>query len=333
MVSYNQLNNFLMVNKTLCSAFWNHTNIRGGDRIFPCCRFKKPIAQFDGNLEKILHISEYAVLREKSILGEHISECSKCYHEETLGKKSLRQEFNETYDTESIGLKYLEIGFDNICNLTCDGCWGEFSSAWANIENPQVSKKLNILQTSKLTEIPDSIERIVFLGGEPLMTNKHIKFLKKLKHPSKISVTYYTNGTFLFKEKDIEVLNQFKNINIILSIDGYAELNEKVRSGSKWKDILNFIAQIKSTSFDFTIHSVIHLNNWFGFKELANFVKSVEINWTTNILTYPKKLDIINLSDAEKNQLKKLLECIDNFPNKEYVLNHIKNKITWMTTV
>ena len=322
-----------MNNKTLCSAFWNHTNIRGGDRIFPCCRFKQPIAQFDGNLQQVLEIPEYESLREKSLAGEFIPECSKCYHEESLGKKSLRQEFNETYNIDSLSLKYLEIGFDNICNLTCDGCWGEFSSAWANIENPQTPKKLNILQTSNLTNIPDSIERIVFLGGEPLMTNKHIKFLKRIKQPSKVSVTYYTNGTFLFKEKDIEILNRFSKVNIILSVDGYADLNEKVRSGSNWKDILNFIAQVKTTNFDFTVHSVIHLNNWFGFKKLSDFIKTVEIKWTTNVLTYPKKLDIINLSEAEKMQLKELLECIDNFPNREYVLNHIKNKITWITTV
>ena len=315
-------------NKSLCSAFWNHTNIRGGDRVFPCCRFKQPIAQFDGNLENVLLSPEYHQLRSQSLNGEFISECQKCYNEEALGKKSLRQEFNETYNTESVELKYFEIGFDNICNLTCDGCWGEFSSAWANIENPTGPKKLNILNTTEITNIPESIDRVVFLGGEPLMTNKHYKFLKKLKNLSNISLKYYTNGTFLFDQQELELLSQFKKVEITLSIDGYAELNDTVRSGSHWKDILKFIEQVKSTSFDFNIHSVIHVNNWFGFLELSKFIESVKIKWTTNILTYPKKLDIINLTPSDKNKLKDLLASIENFPNKEYVLNHIKNKTT-----
>jgi sulfatase maturation enzyme AslB (radical SAM superfamily) len=320
-----QVNNFLMVNnKSICSAFWNHTNIRGGDRVFPCCRFKQPIAQFDGKLDTVLLSPEYHQLRERSLKGEPISECQKCYNEEELGKKSLRQEFNETYNTKTVELKFLEIGFDNICNLTCDGCWGEFSSAWANIENPNVQKKLNILNTTEITDIPESIERIIFLGGEPLMTNKHYRFLKKLKNLSNVSLTYYTNGTFLFEQQELDLLSQFKKVEIMLSIDGYAELNESVRSGSHWDDILKFIEQIKSTSFDFTIHSVIHVNNWFGFHDLSNFIESVKIKWTTNILTYPGKLDIINLTPSDKNKLKELLESINNFPNKEYVLNHIK---------
>ena len=153
------------MNKTLCSAFWNHTNIRGGDRVFPCCRFKQPIQTFDGNVVAVLHSAEYDRLRQDSLNGVAIPECQKCYMEEDLGKKSLRQEFNEQYGTDAIELKFLEIGFDNICNLTCDGCWVEFSSAWGNKTNPDLPKKLHVMDTTEITEIPDTIERVIFLGG------------------------------------------------------------------------------------------------------------------------------------------------------------------------
>ena len=81
-----------MDNGTKCSAFWKHTNLRPGDRIYPCCRFKNSIADFNGDIENILSIPEYKELRRASLAGEKINGCEKCYYEESIGHKSLREE-------------------------------------------------------------------------------------------------------------------------------------------------------------------------------------------------------------------------------------------------
>lgn len=299
-----------------CAAFWNHTNIRQNKKIYPCCRFKRPIADFDGNIDKILYSNEYNTLRDMSINNKKIPECSKCYYEESLGKKSLRQKFNEEYNTNEIKLKFLEIGFDNICNLTCDACGPEFSHSWA--------KKLgidNIIDTSKLEIIPSKdLEKIVFLGGEPLMTNRHYTFLSKIKDPSAVSVTYVTNGTFLLNEKILEILHKFKNVNFIVSIDGYGELNNKVRSGSDWNNILKFLSQLEKNKFSLTINTTIHKNNWFGLKELSEFVKDRSYDWDVHVVTYPKNFDIAHCQNKDK--IKNYLQSID-FPNKEYIIEHL----------
>lgn len=314
-----------MSNKTLCSAFWNHTNIRGGDRIFPCCRFKRSIAQFDGNLAAVLDIPEYQDLRAKSLAGEHIPECEKCYMEERLGKQSLRQEFNSAYTTDTVELKFLEIGFDNICNLTCDGCWGEFSSAWADRENPDRQKKLNVIQIRELTNVPNTITKIIFLGGEPLMTNRHTRFLKSLDDLSDIEIIYYTNGMFLLNAESIELLKTARAVNFILSIDGVGQLNEKVRSGSVWAEILQFIDQINSLGFKLSIHSVLHVNNWQGFEDLSKFVLGLDVDWTLGVLTYPAQLSAVNLSTEDKE---KFIQSLNDFyiPNKDYVIGFLKNE-------
>ena len=95
-----------------CSAFWKHTNVRGDNRVFPCCRFKKPVDTFKGSLEDILISDVYEELRNTDV--SKMPECAKCMYEEHKGRKSLRQKFNEAYDTDTVGLEYLEIGFDNI---------------------------------------------------------------------------------------------------------------------------------------------------------------------------------------------------------------------------
>jgi sulfatase maturation enzyme AslB (radical SAM superfamily) len=304
--------------ETKCAAFWKHTNLRNDNNIFPCCRFKTPIQKFDGDLSNVLHSDEYILLRNKSSNGEIIEGCSKCYYEEQSGKQSLRQKFNSEYTTDAVNLEYFEVGFDNICNLTCDGCWEDFSSAWGKKLN--LDKTLIIKSTTDVENIPETIKKILFLGGEPLMTTRHIKFLKKIKDKKQVTVEYNTNGTFLLSDELIMLLKDFKSSNFILSIDGYKEVNEKVRSGSKWDDILKFIKQLADNNFNYEINSVMHLNNCFYFKELAEFVKSLGVQWNINVLTYPTHLDIKHVNDKISlfNYISKL-----EIPNKDYILRHI----------
>lgn len=310
-----------MAAMTECAAFWNHTNIRPGNRIFPCCRFKTSVSTFTGDVGEILHTKEYIKLREDSKNGVYIAGCEKCYYEERQGKESLRQRFNQEYTTDTVELRYLEIGFDNICNLACDGCWEEWSSTWANIKSPN-TKKINILTTEEFTNLPDSIDKVLFLGGEPLMTNRHTKFLQRLPAPKTVSVIYYTNGTFLFNEDELTLLRTFKHVKIHVSIDGIGDLNDQVRKGSRWIDVLKFLEQISTTNFEMIINSVVHVNNWHGINDLADFIAENNYAWITNVLTYPKKLDIINLSIEEKAVFATTLSNIA-VPNKEYMLKHI----------
>lgn len=297
---------------TKCAAFWHHTNIRNDNKIFPCCRFKTPIQEFDGNVVNILNSQEYEKLRTSI---DPIPGCAKCDYEESMGVKSLRQKFNEEYDTETISLEFLEVGLDNICNLTCDGCWGEFSSSWAKKNNEEI-----IVRSSKeITELPSTINKIVFLGGEPLMTTRHIKLLK-IANRRELMVTYNTNGTFMLDNETIDLLKQCRSVHFIVSVDGYGELNDKVRSGSNWEDVLKFINQIIHLRFSITIHTVIHKNNWQGIPDLEKFIRERRLMWSTNILTYPKHLDIATIEDKD-NVYQTISKT--SVPNKEYILKHL----------
>jgi sulfatase maturation enzyme AslB (radical SAM superfamily) len=296
-----------------CAAFWHHTNIRNDNNVFPCCRFKTPIQKFDGDVVNILNSAEYKALREH--VGP-IAGCAKCDYEESKGKESLREQFNKQYDMETVKLEFLEVGLDNICNLTCDGCWDEFSSSWAKKSNSAII----VRSSTDITELPNTINKILFLGGEPLMTTRHLRLLKIANRPQ-LDVTYNTNGTFLLDEETISLLNECEHVKFILSVDGYGELNEQVRSGSKWDDIVRFIDQISDSSFELVIHTVIHKNNWHGIGELENFIHRCHLLWTTNVLTYPHHLDIATIED------KTAIICTinsSNIPNKAYILEHLK---------
>jgi sulfatase maturation enzyme AslB (radical SAM superfamily) len=152
------------------------------------------------------------------------------------------------------------------------------------------------------------------------MTNRHYKFLKLITNPSKVEIIYNTNGTFLLDLQTIEKLKEFKRVVFILSIDGYGELNDRVRTGSNWADILKFIEQIKSLGFSLEVNTVLHINNWHGLTDLETFISSIGLIWTINVLTYPKHLDIKNYED--KQAIINLVRTT-NVPNKDYILSHL----------
>lgn len=255
--------------------------------------------------------------------GEKIPECAKCWHEESLGKQSLRQWFNTNYSTEEIKLRYFEVGFDNICDLTCDGCWEEWSSSWWVKKNPRQLPKQGITNTTELRNVSKSIEKVVFLGGEPLMTNRHRRFLASFDTLENLEVEYFTNGMHRLQEEDYYLLNQCNRVHFTVSIDGYGKLNEQVRSGSVWIVVEKNLQEIADT-FDYTIHTTIHKNNWHGLPALSEWTKNYS-RWTTNVLTFPKNLDIINLEQYEKNSLIKILNEY-NIPNKDYIQAHLQGE-------
>ena len=263
---------------------------------------------------------KYESLRSDSLNGIRNSNCEKCYYEESLNKKSTRQWFNENYSGKVVELKYLEVGFDNICNLACDGCWEEWSSSWWVKKNPEGKVVEGILSTSDFVNIPETIEKIVFLGGEPLITNRHRKFLQSFSDLSHLTVEYFTNGMFDLTQEDHKLLRKCKSVKFTVSVDGYRELNEEVRTGSEWNKVEQFITNLE---YEKVVHTTIHRNNWHGLSEIYNWISINKYTWTTNVLTYPKHLDIINLDDSEKQKLLCILD-LHVIPNTEYIKSHIQ---------
>lgn len=310
-----------------CAAFWKHTNIRPGNRIYPCCRFKNSIGTFDGDFDNVLDIPAYNELRKASTAGEWISGCEKCYWEEELGHKSLREEFNEVYNADSVGLEYLEIGLDNLCNLTCDGCNSEFSTSWIAKEKRLLGKANSSFQSiENIQNLPSSLKKILFLGGEPLITDKHLDVLNLHPNPRDCTVIYNTNATFIPTKKCLEIWESFRQVHFIVSIDGVGKVNEQVRSGTKWNDVLNFLDFCVDKGFNFEFNTVLHYNNIFDLENLIDFITPYNKEWYINILTHPDKLSIRH---HDKTKLERFLRTVEqyNYPNKAFIREFVRNSL------
>ena len=276
------------MNSKKCSALYNHTNIRAGNRIFPCCRFKKQIATFDGDLDNVLLSKEYSELRQR-FDKEQIPECQKCWDEEDAGVESERQVFNKKWDENSreIKLRELWIGLDNICNLKCTMCNSDFSNQFDG----------KTITTKSLYNIPD-IERMVFLGGEPLMNGRYFRLLERMNRGI-LHLTIITNGMFKVKNKWSELLKECKSVMFFICIDGYKDINDKTRVGSDWNIIEKNVADIEK-EWPVTFNTVLHKNNLRGIYDLQKWIG--DRDWQINILTHPKHLMI---SDIDRERISK----------------------------
>jgi sulfatase maturation enzyme AslB (radical SAM superfamily) len=121
---------------------------------------------------------------------------------------------------------------------------------------------------------------------------------------------------------DIDILMRCKKVKFTVSVDGFGELNDKVRSGSKWDTVVDFIKKIP-IEFEKVIHTTVHKNNWHGLLDMFSWIHRNEYQWTTNILTYPRELDIVNLDEDSKKILINICK-VNDIPNRKYIMSHLQ---------
>ena len=325
--------------KTVCAAFYKHTNIRYDGKAYACCRSTRPIVKVNGDLSTILHSKEYKALRQKTERGIKVNDCSKCYLEEEHGKKfSLRQEFNEKYGLDGkVEMQWIEMYANNICNLTCIMCWGEFSSAiWAK-KNPDRPEKEGTKALKSIPRIPETVRRIRFMGGEPFMTSTHRKILQTVKDRNlmKTNVEYTTNGQFMLTPNDHALLSRCNHVRIDVSVDAFGGLNSVVREGADWEKIDRFIDDvINNTKYDIGVFTTLTNQGWKNFDKLAKWVAlkqkmvrntpGLRFYWMVAPVTWPENLCISRLSTSEKEQLIAWIEEVDGqfaISQKHYIKN------------
>lgn len=218
----------------------------------PCCRYKLDKEDYldgslRGSIEEAFQGKTFEKIRNKMIKGERLTGCQKCYDEEETGQKSHGRVYTEYFNFTPGVLKGVNIAFSRECNLACRMCHPDYSTKWDS-----VWRKLHPDKKSIRTKYSHNFKNIVsqkdtfknveifdIVGGEPFINNSFYKFLEQLSHydlsNKKIGVS--TNATFFPKQKYIDTLLQFKELNLGLSVDGINRLGEYIRVYSKWSQV------------------------------------------------------------------------------------------------
>jgi sulfatase maturation enzyme AslB (radical SAM superfamily) len=183
--------------------------------------------------------------------------------------------------------------------------------------------KFKKLESKEITSVPATVKKILFLGGEPLLTDRHLKLLEKHPKPQTCDIVYNTNCSIIPSIECIESWKKFRSVGFIASLDGYGKVNEQVREGSNWSECVEFLDWCTANNYPFEVNTVLHKNNWHSLEDLADFVKNYTQEWYVNVLTFPPELDIINLEYKDKVKLHSIVDSY-SIPNSDFIKNHLK---------
>jgi uncharacterized radical SAM superfamily Fe-S cluster-containing enzyme len=298
-----------------CNALTNHAVADIVGRWRPCCRFidfsnKMLVEEY--TLKQYKESKYFQNIVKTMEEGWHPG-CEKCRLEEQINKKSLRQKMNKELSGEN-GIELLELSLSKQCNLTCRMCGPTYSSSWIELikNNPDIAdiilpnKDVNSFLTNVFEGVDVSQLKIIkYLGGEPFITTEIKKLFELLDNNGiieNIELQIASNCT-LFPKKLIKYISRFKKFTLYLSIDGMGILNEYIRNGNIWNDILlNFNKwkeyRSKHNNLEIWILTTIQAYNLHQMTDLKNFAVENDVFLQTHLLSYPRQLSIDALPPA-----------------------------------
>ncbi len=319
-----------------CVLPWVGQCITNPGKVTPCCRFVNAGHTMGwvtvGGSGKQLSEYHHRMPQRHFIQGKFPDHCIKCKTEEDAGVKSMRQQFNEIYEDvdnsrfANLPPRYVEISFGNICNLACRMCNSNDSTRWQGVDrfiyNETGIKKDSWPEWRLEIEAIDidlsEVDRLKFMGGEPLLHPNHEEFLDKLvaenRYSGRVTARYHTNGTQKPNDRVLEVWEQLGSVEIVFSVDGVDKMNDYIRPPSQWRDLEQNIDWFKKLGMDnlnLQCQSTISVLNVLDLENLWLWVKDTGIrHWNRDVVTGPEYLFIGNAPYPYKQKVKQFLQSI-----------------------
>lgn len=337
--------------ETFCAAAWQGMHLSTMSHVIPCCLYKQTSNVY-GATKKGTKLTDHynseaaKNLRKRLWNGEKPEECGECWlrekeaKDENLPDISYRQSLNrrlspwldelientnEDFSLKKVKLKFLDLRWDNKCNLKCRICSPEFSSAlYKEFKNLKFAFKdtgtpYNIsVDESEYEVILEQLHNVRFLffaGGEPLTQDKFYEILQYcIDNDLAKDITLWITSNITrvtYKEFDlIEMLKNFKDIEITASIDGSYERGEYLRDGCTWSEVVNNIEYLKTIGekLRFMIVPTPNIMNAYNIVDLfKEFIEKGYIGHNdlhVNFLTNPAHLQLKNLPEHHKKIVK-----------------------------
>jgi hypothetical protein len=347
---------------TFCILPWIHQYVGPAGDVKPCCLYQMNMSIGDyknQNLKEIWNNEQTRQLRLDMLDGKQVPGCRKCTVRQDLSI-TPRDQFNNIYindrtkkivdSTLSDGtvsnheLHYIDVRFNNLCNLRCRTCGPDYSTSWID-DHDKVNQKIHgsnkksTYQFSGPTDesllkdiIPhlSTVSSIYFAGGEPLMQREHYEILKTLidiNHPGlydqkKLVIHYNTNFMNLklgnYYAPDFWKL--FPNVTVNASLDGSHQRAEYWRKGTKWKKIIENRMLLKSIcpQVKFKINYTASWPNIYNLFDLHR-------EWTD--------LDLISVDDLNLNFLDNpVYYSLKSLPNwkKDNIRDYMMEYKDWL---
>jgi MoaA/NifB/PqqE/SkfB family radical SAM enzyme len=242
-------------------------------------------------------------LQTEMLAGQRPTACQKCWKLEDQGLTSNRQIKNSTFDLhKNRDLRYIEedcqngkfnsqiiqLYTSNLCNSTCVTCGPQVSTAWATLKKV---KTFDIIDQTILDSLVyKDFVILTFVGGEPFYENRNFEILQKLIDVDNTDcyISFVTNGSTNISDKQINILKQFKNLNICLSIDGVGPVFEYLRYPLSWDKLLENIKLYRGLGINLSVSYTISNLNVLYHEETVAWFDSENLVYNYNPINNPE---------------------------------------------
>ena len=240
--------------KPLCLVPWTNIDIHPQGWIAPCCKYQPdPETRMNilsSTVDEYKTSKELAQVKEQMQAGEWPEGCIRCKTEEQSNIKSKRQldyeRWREDFDNYSPDKGFItaSIAFGNTCNLKCITCGGKASSRWRKeyidlygVDYPKIEVVNNLASEQLYSALPNAIH-LDIPGGEPFLSevDKQLALLERYVETGQshnMTLHYTTNAQVYPDAKWWQLWENFKEIDIQLSVDGVSNRYEYIRYPAK----------------------------------------------------------------------------------------------------
>ncbi len=166
----------------------------------------------------------------------------------------------------------IELQINTTCNLRCKHC---FQDEYGKLMPFEKAKKiLEILHKAKAFEIN-------LVGGEPFLHPQFFKILS-LCEKYNFAVNIVTNGTFL-NDNNIKKLSKFKNLAILISLEGIGEVNDKIRGKGVFQKVNHAINKLKEKGIHIEISTTLNAENVKFYKKMVEYSQDLDVPCNFNL--------------------------------------------------
>jgi len=282
---------------TFCYSPWTNIDISPNGNLSPCCKYQFVPDEQRFNI-KYNTIDEYKNSQFLNNIKQTFDSqnwprgCVRCRIEEENNIKSKRQldydRWNQYYnqiDLALTGFITASIAFGNTCNLTCITCGPQSSSRWQREYETIYNKKVLPFHFYKQNFIKDFISQapdIVHIdlhGGEPFLSGipeqqQLLEHYVQSGQAKNITLHYTTNATVYPDDTWWKLWENFKEIDLQLSIDGIENRFEYLRYPANWQTVKQNVrryVQYKRSNFRLSVSHTVSAYNIYYLDEFLTW--------------------------------------------------------------
>jgi len=346
--------------KSFCMLPYMHIYGSAGGDMVPCCEAQEiPLNNPGESAIESWNNDNYKELRRALANDERPERCAVCWHNEDSGIVSNRQQWehdnwNTFADKISVNDDYsvnnppywVELKVSNFCNLKCIMC--STHSSYKRVADLDILKKYQadgyetrLLRPTDLfaslnewPELWDHVHTLQFTGGEPIINKEHYDLLEGIPAEAKkrIRLRYASNLSYIkFKKYDlIKIWNEFKHVNIKVSMDGIGDVYNYIRQDGDWDTVYaNMMALNNEPGIDVAAGITVQAHNIYQMPEFFQFWKDSPVDLkfiTANILQTPKYLSpAVWQGEYRDAIIRKLRANQDEHPEMDRFATYMEN--------